>query len=226
MCCQRHGACRYDRGMVDVAQPAPEPSTPSAEAPAHPRRRGAALTQQLLEATLAIATESGYRGLSIEAVAQRAGVGKHTIYRRWPSLAELLLDALHHVWVTGLDYREAAPVREDLREQFRRSSRALTTAPIGPVYRAVMTEALNDGSLRAALHSRFLSTVEQRTLTRLEHAQAQGELVEGDLTIPAELLSGALYYRELLSPDPVDDELIDGLIDMFMAAYGTGSAEG
>lgn len=212
--------------MVDAAQPSSDSPTPSANAPAPRRRRGAALTQQLLETTLALATESGYRGLSIEAVAQRAGVGKHTIYRRWPSLAELLLDALHHVWVTDLDYRESMPVREDLREQFRRSSRALTTAPIGPVYRAVMTEALNDAELRTALHSRFLSPVEQRTLIRLQHAQAQGELVEGDLTIPAELLSGALYYRELLSPDPVDDQLIDGLIDMFMAAYGAGSAQG
>lgn len=212
--------------MVDDAQPAPEPSTPPAEAPAPPRRRGAALTQQLLEATLELATESGYRGLSIEAVAQRAGVGKHTIYRRWPSLAELLLDALHHVWVTDLDYRGTAPVREDLREQFRRSSRALTTAPIGPVYRAVITEALNDPPLRDALHSRFLATVEQRTLARLELAQSHGELVEGDLRIPAELLSGAMYYRELLSPDPVDEELIDTLIDMFLAAYGTDPGGG
>lgn len=224
--------------MADAAQPRSEAPTPPpqgttarsdaatrADVSAPPRRRGAALTQQLIEVTLAVATEVGYRGLSIEAVAQRAGVGKHTIYRRWPSLAELLLDALHHVWVTDLDYLAAAPVRDDLREQFRRSSRALTTAPIGPVYRAVITEALNDPPLRAALHSRFLATVEQRTLARLELAQAQGELVEGDLRIPAELLSGALYYRELLSPDPVDDQLIDGLIDMFMAAYGTGPAE-
>ncbi|MGY5765027.1 TetR/AcrR family transcriptional regulator [Brachybacterium sp. DNPG3] len=211
--------------MVDDPQPSPESSTAPVTAPGVPRRRGAALTQQLLEATLALAADSGYRGLSIEAIAQRAGVGKHTIYRRWPSLAELLLDALHHVWVSGLDYRGTVPVRDDLREQFRRSSSALTTPPIGPVYRAVITEALNDPTLRDALHSRFLATVERRTLARLELAQKHGELVEGDLRIPAELLSGSMYYRELLSPDPVDDQLIDGLIDMFMAAYGTRSAE-
>lgn len=208
-----------------AAAASPVPAAAAANpAPAAPRRRGAALTAQLLEATLETATEAGYRGLSIEAVAQRAGVGKHTIYRRWPSLAELLLDALHHVWVTDLDYLASGPIRDDLREQFRRSSRALTTPPIGPVYRAVITEALNDPPLRAALHSRFLATVEQRTLARLVRAQEQGELVAGDLSVAAEVLSGALYYRELLSPDPVDDQLIDGLIDMFLAAYGKGAA--
>jgi AcrR family transcriptional regulator len=131
----------------------------------------------LLEVTLQLATEVGYAGLSIEAVARRAGVGKHTIYRRWPSIAALLLDALEVVWVSDLDYRTSQDVRADLREQFLRSSHALSTPPIGPVYRAVIAEAQADPALRATLHQRFLATVEQRTLDRVTHAQQTGELV-------------------------------------------------
>lgn len=185
-----------------------------------PRRRGAERTRELLEATLEVAEESGYGGLTIEAVARRAGVGKHTIYRRWSNIAELLLDALSHVWISDLDYRGDGPVREDLREQFLRSSHALSTPPIGPVYRAVIAEAQSDPALREQLHERFLATVEQRTLDRVERAQRAGELnAEVDLRFAAEVLSGTLYYRWLLTPRPVDEEAIDGLLDMFTAAY-------
>lgn len=170
--------------------------------------------------TLDLATEVGYSGLSIEAVAKRAGVGKHTIYRRWPSIAALLLDALSVVWVSDLDYHDGADVRSDLREQFVRSSHALSTPPIGPVYRAVIAEAQGDASLRASVHERFLATVEQRTLDRILRAQRNGELVAGArLEYAAEVLCGTLYYRWLLTPRPIDDEAIDGLLDLFMAAY-------
>jgi len=186
-----------------------------------PRRRGAARTDELLRTTLELVTESGYTGLSIEAVARRAGVGKHTIYRRWPSMAALLLDALSRVWTTGLDYHDTGDVRADLREQFLRSIPALAEPPIGPVYRALIAEAQADETLRATLHDRFLRTVEERTLARIVQAQRAGELVaDVDLTFPAEVLCGTLYYRYLLSTRIADEKAVDALLDMFMAAYG------
>ncbi|MFF3405056.1 TetR/AcrR family transcriptional regulator [Streptomyces sp. NPDC002742] len=192
------------------------------EPPATPRRRGAPRTDELLQATLDLAAEVGYAGLSIEAVGRRAGVGKHTIYRRWPSKAALLLDALSRVWTSDLDYRDTGHIREDLREQFLRSGLALSSPPIGPVYRAVIAEAQGDAGLRATLHERFLATVEQSTLDRITRAQRTGELAaEVNLEFAAEVLCGALYYRSLLSTRPIDEDVIDGLLDMFMAAYGT-----
>ncbi|WP_446664786.1 TetR/AcrR family transcriptional regulator [Flexivirga sp. B27] len=190
-----------------------------------PRRRGEERTRELLEVTLELAAEEGYRGLTVEAVARRAGVGKHTIYRRWPSIAQLLLDALNHVWISDLDYRTTGEIRADLREQFLRSSRALSTPPIGPIYRAVIAEAQADPELRATLHERFLATVERRTLERILLAQRNGELDPvADLEIAAEVLAGTLYYRWLLTPRPIDERTIDGLIDLFLAAYGTHDA--
>ncbi|MEH0577155.1 MULTISPECIES: TetR/AcrR family transcriptional regulator [Streptomyces] len=192
------------------------------DTPASPRRRGAARTEELLRVTLDLAAESGYAGLSIEAVSRRAGVGKHTIYRRWPSKAALLLDALNHVWTSDLDYRDTGDVRGDLREQFIRSGSALSQPPIGPIYRAVIAEAQADSALRATLHERFLATVERSTLDRITRAQRTGELVaDANLEFAAEVLCGTLYYRSLLSTRPIDETAIDSLLDMFMAAYGT-----
>lgn len=202
--------CRYDGGMTDT--------------PATPRRRGAARTEALLQVTLDLAAEVGYAGLSIEAVGRRAGVGKHTIYRRWPSMSALLLDALSRVWTSDLDYRDTGDVRADLREQFLRSGLALSSPPIGPVYRAVIAEAQADSMLRATLHERFLVTVEQSTLARITRAQRTGELTaEANLEFAAEVLCGALYYRSLMSTRPIDEHAVDGLLDMFMTAYGTSS---
>ncbi|MEU6788375.1 TetR/AcrR family transcriptional regulator [Nonomuraea angiospora] len=192
-----------------------------ADKPAAPRRRGAARTEELLRVTLDLAAEHGYAGLSIEAVARRAGVGKHTIYRRWPSKSAMLLDALSRVWTTDLDYRDTGDVRADLREQFLRSSAALSSPPIGPAYRAAIAEAQTDPALRATMHERFLATVEQRTLDRISQAQHTGELAaDADLTFAAEVLCGALYYRHLLTIRPIDADAVDDLLDMFMAAYG------
>ncbi|QKV73545.1 TetR/AcrR family transcriptional regulator [Amycolatopsis sp. Hca4] len=189
-----------------------------------PRRRGAVRTEELLRVTLELAADEGYAGLSIEAVARRAGVGKHTIYRRWPSMAALLLDALSRVWTTDLDYHDTGDVRADLREQFLRSAPALAAPPIGPVYRALIAEAQADETLRATLHDRFLRTVEERTLARIVRAQRAGQLVAGaDLAFPAEVLCGTLYYRSLLSTRLVDEQAVDALLDMFMAAYGRSS---
>lgn len=191
-----------------------------------PRRRGPERTRALLDSTLELASEVGYRGMTIEAIARKSGVGKHTIYRRWSTISELLLDALNHVWVSGLDYRVGGDVRDDLREQFLRSSSALSQPPIGPIYRAVIADAQSEERLRANLHARFLTTVEQRTFDRIRLAQDQGQLrADVDLRYAAEMLAGTLYYRYLLTPLPVDEDAIDGLIGMFMDAYGAPGSD-
>ncbi|MDT0341277.1 TetR-like C-terminal domain-containing protein [Streptomyces litchfieldiae] len=119
-----------------------------------------------------------------------------------------------------MDYPDTGDVRSDLREQFLNSVTALADPPIGQVYRAVIAEAQSDPALRAALHERFLSAAEQRTPDRITRAQHAGELrADADLTFAAEVLCGALYYRHLLTPLPVDERAVDGLLDMFMAAY-------
>ncbi|WP_069171763.1 TetR/AcrR family transcriptional regulator [Streptomyces griseus] len=187
---------------------------------AAPRRRGAVRTEELLRVTFELAAEVRYSDLTIAAVARRAGVGKHTIYRRWSTKSELLLDALHRALGPALDYRDTGDVRADLREQFIRSSAALLSPAIWPVYRAVIIAAQDDDALRERLYRQFLAVIEQHTLDRLTSAQRAGELVaDADLGYPAEVLCGALYYRGLLSTRPIDEAAIDGLLDMFMAAY-------
>ena len=68
--------------------------TETAEARGPGRPRDPAADRAILQATIELLGEEGYEGLSIEAVAARAGVGKTTVYRRWPSKEPLVVDAI------------------------------------------------------------------------------------------------------------------------------------
>src|SRR5260370_21589726 len=77
------------------------------------RPRSAQSHQAILEATLELFAEVGYQGLSIEAIAERAGVGKTTIYRRWSSKEEIIKDALI-IMRAGTDIPDTGNIRDDL----------------------------------------------------------------------------------------------------------------
>jgi hypothetical protein len=101
----------------------------------------------------------------------------------------------------------------------------LSSPPLGPIFRAVITEAQSDEKVRDAIHTRFMANIEKSTLELIRLAQRRGQLKEDvDLEYPAEVLSGTLTYRWLLSTRPVDERVIDGLIDFFLDAYGEPEA--
>src|ERR1019366_7026380 len=110
-----------DRAQVAAAQSAPETAAPpGAEAEVHSpeaRRPGRPRSEQadkaIIDAALSLFAETGPEGLCIEKVAARAGVGKATIYRRWPGKEELLLDALAALRVP-LPQPKGKSVRGDL----------------------------------------------------------------------------------------------------------------
>src|SRR5689334_736742 len=105
---------------------------------------GATRTETIMRATLDLAREVGYAKLSIEGVASRAGVGKHTIYRRWPSKGLLFHDALLTLNEPVLDYPDTGDVMADLRRQIHGTVDLLGTPPWGPLYQALLGEAQHD----------------------------------------------------------------------------------
>ncbi|GAA3981201.1 hypothetical protein GCM10022384_33000 [Streptomyces marokkonensis] len=96
--------------------------------------RRADRTEAILQSTLELAGESGFAKLGIEAVAARAGVGKHTVYRRRPSRGMLFLDAVPSSNKQGLDHRDTGDAVADLREVMTRAADLLGRVPWGPLY--------------------------------------------------------------------------------------------
>ncbi|MGW0586562.1 TetR/AcrR family transcriptional regulator [Streptosporangium sp. NPDC002607] len=183
----------------------------------HPDR-AAARTTTIMKATLALAQESGYAKLSIEAVAARAGVGKHTIYRRWPSKGLLFLDSLLSLNEPALDYPDTGDVMADLRRQIYAAVDLLGNPPWGPLYRALVGEAQHDPMVAAGLSERFIRPQADKTIIRLKAAQKQGQVSpDFDLDLAMAILSGPLYFRLLITQEPMTHDYVDRILEALFA---------
>ncbi|MFB4262936.1 TetR/AcrR family transcriptional regulator [Nonomuraea sp. GTA35] len=180
--------------------------------------RAAARTEMIMRTTLALAQEAGYAKLSIEAVAARAGVGKHTIYRRWPSKGLLFLDSLLSLNEPALDYPDTGDVMADLRRQIHAAVDLLAGPPWGPLYQALVGEAQHDPAVAAGLGERFIRPQTDKTVARLRAAQEQGQVSPGfDLDLAMTILSGPLYFRFLISQEPLTHEYVDRVLEALFA---------
>ncbi|NUW47063.1 TetR/AcrR family transcriptional regulator [Nonomuraea rhodomycinica] len=174
-----------------------------------------------MRATLDLARELGYAKLTIEAVAARAGVGKHTVYRRWPSRGLLFLDAVLSLNTAGLEHRDTGDIVADLREVMTRAADLLGRPPWGPLYQDLIGEAQHDPEVAAALNRRFIEPQTADTRTRLKAAKDQGQLApDVDLDLAFELLSGPLYFRLLITQQPVTHDYIDRVLQAAFAGMG------
>ncbi|MEV4116633.1 TetR/AcrR family transcriptional regulator [Nonomuraea sp. NPDC049695] len=174
--------------------------------------------ETIMQATLDVAQETGYTKLSIEAVAARAGVGKHTIYRRWPSKGLLFLDALLSLNEPVLDFPDTGDIRADLRRQIHATVDLLGTEPWAPLYQALVGEAQHDPAVAAGLNERFTRPQTEKTIARLKTAQHQGQISPDlDLDLAMAILSGPLYFTFLITQEPVTHDYVDRVLDALFA---------
>jgi AcrR family transcriptional regulator len=186
-------------------------------------RRGTERTETILRSTLELGQELGYAKLSIEAVAARAGAGKHTIYRRWPSKGALLLDSLLWLHEPALDYANTGDIIVDLRAQIYAAVDLLARPPFGPLFQALIGEAQYDPQLAAALNERFIAPQADKTVARLKAARDQGQLSpDFDLDLAMAILSGPLYFQFLITREPLTHEYVDRILDALFAGMGRG----
>jgi AcrR family transcriptional regulator len=184
-------------------------------------RRAEERTETIMQATLDLAQEIGYAKLSIEGVAARAGVGKHTVYRRWPSKGLLFLDSLLTRNEPVLDYPGTGDVMSDLLQQTQAVVDLLGTPPWGPLYQALVGEAQHDPAVAAALNERFIRPQTERTTARLREAQEQGQLSpDFDLDLGMAILSGPLYFTFLITQEPVTRDYVDRVFQALFAGMG------
>jgi AcrR family transcriptional regulator len=175
--------------------------------------QGVDRTELIKQTALELAQEVGFPKLSIEAVAARAGVGKHTIYRRWPSKGALFFDALLPVNEQVTDFPNTGDIEADLRTQTYAAVDLLGRPPFGPLYQALLGEAQHDPSVAEAHNERFIAPQAEKLRARLELAQEQGQVSpEFDLDLAMAILSGPLHFQFLISQEPVTHSYVDRVI--------------
>ncbi|GAA2252595.1 TetR/AcrR family transcriptional regulator [Streptomyces amakusaensis] len=181
-------------------------------------RRSERSRRAIYDAALALVSEAGYARTTIEGIAARAGVGKQTIYRWWPSKAAVLLDAFLDLGEQATETTPVIPDTGDLAADLKLVLRATVDELTNPAFeaptRALTAEGVVDPALCALYVERLLNPSLQLYVDRLRSAEAAGELRPGiDHRVAVELFVGPLTHRWMLRTLPLTHEYADTLVD-------------
>lgn len=178
-----------------------------------PRDEGSA--ERILAATLDLVAEAGIAGLTMDAVACRAGVGKATIYRRWSSKEALLLDAWSSC-VTSRPVPDTGTLRGDLDDLFRTDEQPMAYEQVQRVFPQMIAAAKVNPDVAEAYRA-FITERRRPLRTVIERWMAKGELPDDlDVELLLDLLIAPVLYRWQVTDAPVDDDLIARLFDMVL----------
>jgi AcrR family transcriptional regulator len=186
------------------------------------RRRSERSHAAIIAATQELLVERGYRELTIEGVASRAGVGKQTIYRWWPSRAALVLEA----YLAGSEAiappAASTSTREDMRALLRWLAAVLAQPIGGRVVAGLVADLQHDPDLAEGFRRDVVPARRRAMLAALERGRERGDIrADTDLDLAVDALHGAVFYRLLLSGEPLDEDFADGLVDQVLDGVGT-----
>ncbi|MFI2780291.1 TetR/AcrR family transcriptional regulator [Streptomyces sp. ALB3] len=192
--------------------------------PDHSRRKERS-RQAILEAARALVTEEAYEKVTVEAIAARAGVGKQTIYRRWPSKSAVIFAALLALSEDTDGQSVTLPDTGDLEADLKLVMRATVEEFADPSFdkliRALNTEIANDAALAAEYREKLAQPLEEAKKARLRSAQEAGQLApDADLDLALEVLYAPLFQRWLHRSGPLTTAYADSLVDVTLRAFG------
>jgi AcrR family transcriptional regulator len=184
------------------------------------RPRSSEADRAILLATIQLFGEKGIDALTVDEVAARAGVSKATIYRRYPSKAELVVSACEFFCAEKIVTPDTGDLRADLRAMLRNRADLMEDEDLGAAKRMMIADAHRDEQLHA-MQSEFVASRRVAGIARLVKARYLGQLrADIDVEIAADVLAAPLFYRFLVSGEPLDDAYIDAVVDAFLRAYG------
>ncbi|WP_395110009.1 TetR/AcrR family transcriptional regulator [Actinomadura sp. SCN-SB] len=171
------------------------------------RRPGRPRSEEARRAILAAALdelkERGYRGLTMQGIAARAGVGKQTVYRWWPSKADVVLDAMVDMAETVVAVPDTGTLSDDLVAFLKATFRQRGQRPI---LIGLMAQALLDPGFAKVFRDRFLFARRMVLRQIMERARERGEISpEMDLELAIDVVYGVLWYRLMLDHAPLDE---------------------
>ncbi|HYQ77406.1 TetR/AcrR family transcriptional regulator [Cellulomonas sp.] len=210
-------AAREDAAAVGV----PTAAAPADEPARRPgRRRDDSKDELILQAARELLIERGYDGMTMDAVAERAGAGKSTVYRRWSSKVQLTVDCLLCAKQVTIDeVPDTGSIREDLLSIFVRASRMKSDDLMTGLISAVRDEP----EVREVFHEQFVAGRVRLAREVLERARLRGDTAPGvDLDMVAAVAPAMVHYRKVVAHRPMDAEFAERLIDTIILPLATG----
>jgi AcrR family transcriptional regulator len=183
------------------------------------RPRDERADQAILDATIKLMAEAGARDLRVDDVADRAGVGKATIYRRYRSKDELITAAVAAL-VTEIAIPDLGDTRADLLTLMRSAVQVYRGSVEAAVMPSLVEGMSKDTELAHLVRDGFLATRRAALRVVLERGIDRGDL-RGDLDVELALdvLGGPLFYRLLITGGPIDEQLAVGVVDLILTGF-------
>jgi AcrR family transcriptional regulator len=187
------------------------------ETPRRPGRpRDAGADAAILGATIELLGDGGIAGLSMDLLAKRAGVSKATIYRRWASKEELVIDALRTAPPT-IPLPDTGTVHGDLVAYATSLAEKVRSAPHTDVLPHLIEAAVFDERLRDSLHA-YIRSRQEPIRTILRRAVERGELADADdIELIVDLMIGPFLYRRLMTGGSITKRYATRLVDFVLA---------
>jgi AcrR family transcriptional regulator len=186
-----------------------------AATPRRGRPRSEKARKAILEAAAELLLARGLGAVSMDAVAERAGVSKATIYRWWPSKEMLALDALFDWAAASARPRDTGSLRGDLLALVRPWVREIRRRPFGRVIAALVTEAQSDPQFAQAYRTHFVEPRREAMRAAFARAAQRAEVpADLDVEVALDLIYGPLYHRLLHGHAPLTARFAEKVVDM------------
>ena len=188
------------------------------------RPRSEEAHQAILDATIELLVEVGFSALTVEGVASRAGVGKATIYRRWPSKLPLVVEAFGQL--PGFEEADTGDLAEDLKRMLRSYLKVFNSTPLSAVLPSLAGERAHNPELSQLFEP--VSKGRRQPLTRaFERAVERGEISSAlDLELAADLVVGPIAVALFFKGGRLNPKMVGPMVDLALAGIRHGDATG
>jgi AcrR family transcriptional regulator len=169
-----------------------------------------------MDAVYALLQERSVRELSMEAVAKRAGVGKPTLYKWWPTKAALVFAMFHERLAHQPEAPPAASVEAFMRQRVRRLIVEFHDL-FGKVIAELIAEGQSDPKVLQELYDQHIGVRRAHAVVEIEKAKRSGEFrADTDAVLLVDQIFGPIYYRMLLRITPLDQAFGDALLNQVL----------
>ncbi len=178
-----------------------------------PRSQAAGAHDAIMDAVYVLLQERSVRELSMEAVAKRAGVGKPTLYKWWPTKAALVFAMFHERLARQPEILSAATVEEFMRHRVRHLIAEFHDL-FGKVIAELIAEGQSDPKVLQELYDQHIGVRRAHAVVEIEKAKRSGEFSAGtNAELLVDQIFGPIYYRMLMRITPLDEAFGDALLD-------------
>lgn len=214
-------ASKHELSTPLVAGIGPEPAPASR---GRGRQRSEESEDAILCATLTLLKKKPLRDITIEAIARKAGVGKATIYKWWPSKAYVALDAFLRKTNRMVPTPDTGSVETDLKEQLQYLTK-FYTSPTGRIFGQFLAEAQSDSEFAALFRERFMKPRREIAGVILDRAVKRGE-IDGSLDreLVLDLIYGPVIHRVMNMQAPFEPERAEAMVSALFRGIGSRSS--